>query len=146
MICILFSQVSAKQMLLQISLNQNVIILPERLKTEDQAALCWSHCLQDWSGPLSKWECQNSGKMYHLSKSERSQRDTALNPLLEYTWRLKPSFLPEWDHDGKGIIRVGACLLTHGSFCSHIRVTYWSLQSHCRGVWEIPVEQLFHTS
>lgn len=40
MICILFSQVSAKQMLLQISLNQNVIILPERLKTEDQAALC----------------------------------------------------------------------------------------------------------
>lgn len=143
MFWLLFSQVSAKWMLPQgMRLNQNVIILPERLKTEDQEALCWSHCLQGWSGPLSKWECQNSGKTYYLSKTERRRRDTALKPppWIYCSWRLKPS-LPSWMRSRwEGSYQSCGVSLTHGSFCSHIRVTYLSSQSHCRGVWEIPEE------
>ena len=123
-------------------LNQNVIILPERLQAEDQEAICRSHCLQEWGGPLSKRGCQNSGKMYYLSKPERRERYCSEAPPRAYCcWRLKPSFLPSRMRSPcEGNYQSCGVSLTHGSFCSHTRVSYLSLQSRCRGVWEIPEE------
>lgn len=115
--------------------NQDVIILPERLKAGDRTVLKPLPSGMEW--PSWQVRMPEFRKNMPFIKDRKDAEILLWSPSLSILQLKVEALLPSrrslwWEGNYRS---CGVCW-THGSFCSHIWVMYRSLQSHCKGVWE----------